>query len=96
MEYFLKLFTISKIKVAKYNENSLIWCFYMLHLYNKCERSVKAVSETLTLCFKGHSAITDFNTVASTGFYCVAAAMLFYSYVGRGLKGRYSISRSYL
>lgn len=37
-----KLFTISKINVAKYNENTLIWCFYMVHLDNKREHSVKA------------------------------------------------------
>lgn len=68
----------------------------MLHLYNERAHSIKAVSETLTLYFKEHSTITDFNTVASTGFYCFAAAMLFYSFIGGGLKGMYGISRSYL
>lgn len=68
----------------------------MLHFYNKHEHSIKALSETLTLYFKEHNAITDFNTVGYIGFYCFAAAMLFYSYIGGGLKGRYSISRSYL
>lgn len=58
----------------------------MLHFYNKCEHSIKAVSETLTLYFKEHSAITDFNTVPSIGFYCFAAAMLFYSSFGGGVE----------
>lgn len=66
-----KLLIVSKMNVAKYKENILIWCFYRLCLYQKCEHTIQAVHETLTLYFKEHTAATDFNTVASTGFYCV-------------------------
>lgn len=40
---FLKHFIVSKMDVAKYKENILIWCFYMLCLYNKREHTIKAV-----------------------------------------------------
>lgn len=75
---FLKRFIVFKMDVAKYKENILIWCFYMLCLYNKHEHTIKAVHEMLTLYFKEHTAITDFNTVASTGFYCVLLLLCYF------------------
>lgn len=73
--------------VAKYKENILIWCFI--------EHTIKAVHETLTLYFNEHTAITDFNTVASTGF-CVLLLLCYFIHSVGGLKGMYNVSRSYL